>query len=199
MPTNRKDAILDSAVSCFSRHGYEKTTMEDIAEMVGLDKSSLYHYYKNKEAVFAAALFREAAGYSEKAKKEVEGIENCKNKIISWLQNSFTYKTNSALLHMISGEEMKKLSPEFRKNKTDVMNFSTEFYRSALEEGRRHGEIVDCDAQKVAQTITNISNAIRDSALMNARTYLFQSDDYEKMVEEILYSVSLILDGIIVK
>lgn len=49
-------AILESARELFARFGYKKTTMEDIAQVLGKGKSSLYYYFKNKEEIFQAVI-----------------------------------------------------------------------------------------------------------------------------------------------
>jgi AcrR family transcriptional regulator len=55
----KKKEILKAASDCFARYGYEKTTLDDIGKMVGLNKASLYYYYKNKEAIFSEVVFEE--------------------------------------------------------------------------------------------------------------------------------------------
>ncbi len=46
--------ILASALDCFTRYGYQRTSMSDIAVAAGLSRTALYKYYKNKEQVFKA-------------------------------------------------------------------------------------------------------------------------------------------------
>lgn len=57
-----RQEIVDAAVIMFRRHGYEKTTMEDIARKAHKAKRSLYNHFKNKEEVFGAALKDELMG-----------------------------------------------------------------------------------------------------------------------------------------
>ncbi|HET6559677.1 MAG TPA: TetR/AcrR family transcriptional regulator, partial [Prolixibacteraceae bacterium] len=51
--TNKKDAnresILKTAQEIFSKYGYKKTTLDDIANAVRKGKSSLYYYFTSKE------------------------------------------------------------------------------------------------------------------------------------------------------
>ena len=46
--------ILEAARSVFAEKGYHDARMEDIAEMVGVSKRTLYLYFTNKEELFAA-------------------------------------------------------------------------------------------------------------------------------------------------
>lgn len=45
-------AILEAAVELFPKHGFEKTTMDDIAELAGVTKQTVYSHFKNKEQLF---------------------------------------------------------------------------------------------------------------------------------------------------
>jgi TetR/AcrR family transcriptional regulator, cholesterol catabolism regulator len=49
MTNNRREAIVEAAVELFRAKGYVGTSMQDIADAVGLLKSSLYHYFPGKE------------------------------------------------------------------------------------------------------------------------------------------------------
>jgi AcrR family transcriptional regulator len=50
----RVDAILESAVAAFRRHGYHGTSMEQIADQLLMTKGSLYYYFKDKEEILFA-------------------------------------------------------------------------------------------------------------------------------------------------
>lgn len=51
-----RDDILVAAADVLQRNGYEATTMKDIAAEVNLTAASLYHHFKNKDALLLAVL-----------------------------------------------------------------------------------------------------------------------------------------------
>jgi TetR/AcrR family transcriptional regulator, cholesterol catabolism regulator len=51
--SGREDAILAAAARIFREKGYHGTSVQDIAESVGLLKGSLYHYIRSKEELLA--------------------------------------------------------------------------------------------------------------------------------------------------
>jgi len=55
-----KEHILKIAREIFSKYGYKKTTLDDIANAVRKGKSSLYYYFKSKEDLFQAVIMKEA-------------------------------------------------------------------------------------------------------------------------------------------
>ncbi len=55
-----RDNIIKVSSGIFSKHGFKKTTMNDIAKTLDMGKSSLYYYFKSKEEVFEAVVMHEA-------------------------------------------------------------------------------------------------------------------------------------------
>jgi hypothetical protein len=62
MASNRSQAKLDqilvAAQKQFCRYGLSKTTMNDIAEEIGMSKASLYYYFVDKESLFTAVVLK---------------------------------------------------------------------------------------------------------------------------------------------
>ena len=52
----RRTQIIEAALACFTRKGYNNTTMDDIVTESGLSKGSLYWYFKSKDELFAEAI-----------------------------------------------------------------------------------------------------------------------------------------------
>jgi AcrR family transcriptional regulator len=49
-------AILDSALTLFSKQGYRGTSIREIAEAAGLSTGNVYHHFPDKEALFRTLL-----------------------------------------------------------------------------------------------------------------------------------------------
>lgn len=53
---NRATAIAKAALTVFGRRGFARASMREVAELAGVGKSTLFHYYASKEELFAATL-----------------------------------------------------------------------------------------------------------------------------------------------
>lgn len=54
----RKEEILDVATRLFAERGYEGTSMNDVAERVGMRKASLFYHFATKDSLYEAVLDR---------------------------------------------------------------------------------------------------------------------------------------------
>jgi len=61
----RTEQIANAAVALFSKHGYTRTTIEDISNEIGIGKGLIYRYFEDKRDV----LFRALCAVLEKYKK----------------------------------------------------------------------------------------------------------------------------------
>ncbi|UOY02398.1 TetR/AcrR family transcriptional regulator [Blastococcus sp. PRF04-17] len=50
------ESILDSAAALFARRGFAKTSVQDVADAVGLSKAGLLHHFPSKDALWGAVL-----------------------------------------------------------------------------------------------------------------------------------------------
>lgn len=53
-----RDKILDAAETLFAKRGYSGIGLREVAEVVGLGKSSLFHHFKSKPELYAAVVAR---------------------------------------------------------------------------------------------------------------------------------------------
>ena len=60
-----KDRILDAALTLFAENGYDGTSVEQIAQIVGIKAPSLYKHYKGKEDILNALIDSAEVRYEE--------------------------------------------------------------------------------------------------------------------------------------
>lgn len=70
---SRRQQILQAALSCFSRLGFEETTIEGIRQRSGASSGSIYHHFKSKDelgaAVYLEGLIDYQAGFVEELER----------------------------------------------------------------------------------------------------------------------------------
>jgi AcrR family transcriptional regulator len=56
--SGRRDAVLESALLTFARHGYRKTSMDEVARSARISRPGLYFLFSSKQDLFRAAVTR---------------------------------------------------------------------------------------------------------------------------------------------
>jgi AcrR family transcriptional regulator len=70
----RRAQIIEAALACFTRKGYNNTTMDDIVAESGLSKGSLYWYFKSKDELFAEAML---SVFTDVGREAFTALEQC--------------------------------------------------------------------------------------------------------------------------
>jgi AcrR family transcriptional regulator len=102
--------IVGIARRIFTRNGFRKTTMEEIASISKMGKSSIYYYFKSKEEIFRAVVEFEARMLKERLNRVIgkssPPAERLKSYIlfrlhhIRTLENFYSALNEEALSHM---------------------------------------------------------------------------------------------------
>jgi len=140
----KREALLRAAVSAFNRQGFSQTSLEEIANKLGVTKAALYYYFPTKNALLAACFDRamEMARDSLAAAKR-EG-RNGREKLIlmfrRYLETMMGELSESLLL-----TEEHALTPRERNKLIEQRDAFEGELRSLVREGIRDGSIVPCD------------------------------------------------------
>jgi AcrR family transcriptional regulator len=66
-----RDKILDCAEQLFARRGFAGIGLAEVAETVGLRKSTLFHHFPSKAAIYAAVVARILRRFEEQLNREL--------------------------------------------------------------------------------------------------------------------------------
>jgi AcrR family transcriptional regulator len=64
----RQEEIIRAAAKRFSRHGFTKTTLDEIARDVRIGKPTIYHYFKSKDDLFYSSINFQSTQFIEDIK-----------------------------------------------------------------------------------------------------------------------------------
>ena len=75
-PGNTKERLIEAALELFAEKGYDGTSVDEIAQAVGIKGPSIYDHFKNKEAILQAIVARADEEYDR-------NIENGREKTVN--------------------------------------------------------------------------------------------------------------------
>jgi AcrR family transcriptional regulator len=192
MIRDRKSEIVTAARKCFAEFGYDKTTLDDIAREVGINKASFYYYFKSKEEIFSDVISLEADELIESIKSKVDSIAGCRKKILAWVAESLTYNQTNSVLNRLTMDLLKKFSKELLELKDYARNKGTEYLASIFADYKGKGAVHAAGTHKAARAIQDVIYALKDQAHRD-------STSFSKMTTDIVFAVSMMLDGILNK
>lgn len=76
-PKQAIENIITISAKLFTEKGYDKTSMQDIADAVGMSKGGIFHHFSSKEDIFNAVMERQFEQITETVKKwldEMHGL-----------------------------------------------------------------------------------------------------------------------------
>ena len=164
-----REKALHTAMESFWAHGYEQTSMRDLAEQLGLHLGSVYNALGDKEKVFEAAL---RLNFEEEVLPQVRRLQEAPDALKA-LANSITivadectgvtqahgcFLVNSLLEVAHINDNITKLVHGYLKQVEDIVTLTVERAQKAgqIKPGR--------DARKLAQSIMAVKFNMRTLA-----------------------------------
>lgn len=191
-----KELIGKSAMQCFARYGLEKTTLDDIAKAVGLNKASLYYYYKNKEDIFLEVAVNEGEQSIRDLQEKTLQQHGLEQQVAFYLQERFNYYKNVLNLNKISPEMVNRLLPRFFELYDGMVQEEIRFLATLISNGIQAEEIMHTDAEQLAGSLMNMCDALKHNTEQQALLKGSATTDYSMAITNLTLLVNLIFRGL---
>jgi AcrR family transcriptional regulator len=193
----KKESILQGAADCFTKFGYEKTTLDDIGKSASLNKASIYYYFKNKEEIFSAVVLQEADTYIEELQSKTDKKRGLESKIIFYVTERIKKYNEVVTLHRLSLSHLNPVETIFNDLYRTIKEREIQFIQTLLEKGRDDKEITtQFDLHEVSTNLFVISDALKYEALRTKKARYKGDIDVANVPQKIAFFVHLILKGL---
>jgi AcrR family transcriptional regulator len=160
-PRRRQQEILEAAAQVFHEKGYESTSIQDIADAVGILKGSLYYYIASKEDL----LFEILQSVHEEALANLERTTatpgDALQRIRAFVTIHVTFNAEHLVKMAVFFQDFRSLSPERRALIVEERDVYDAFLRNLIREGQADGSIcADIDPKVTAIAILGMMNWI---------------------------------------
>ena len=158
---SRFEDIVDAAAEIFLERGYERTTIQDVAERVGLNKGSLYHYIHSKEDLLYAVLQEAHQHTAQQGAQALSVAGDALAKLTYVVHSHLSRATADAVKTQVFYQEAKFLAP----NRLEEILASRDTYahavRQIIAEGQAEGVIAPhLDPQLTSIAILALLNSL---------------------------------------
>lgn len=160
----RRQELLDAALELFYEKGYEKSSINDIIDRVGVSKGAFYYYFNSKEDVLETI----AEQYTERILavagpivrdnrlSAVEKLNTVVSKILEYKETLARERTT--LIKIFLREENIKL---VRRIFTKMMAPARELYTEIIKQGVREGVFDTRSPEEAAELFIYVGTAMK--------------------------------------
>ena len=183
-----REQIINAASTAFSKFGYKKTTLDDIASITNRGKTGIYYYFKSKDDIFREVIKKEADDIKATLLESVAKKNTPSEKFASYVHNRMDAFEKLGNYYSAMKHELLEHLHFININRIDFDNTEMEVISSILEEGQKSGDFHIDDVKKVAQTVL---------LTLKSLEIPFYGQDYQKDTNEMLDSlIGLFVHGL---
>ncbi|OPX34110.1 MAG: hypothetical protein B1H11_11445 [Desulfobacteraceae bacterium 4484_190.1] len=132
---NQRERIIKVSSRLMSQKGYKGASLQEIANLVGIHKSTLFHYFKNKEELLLVVLKISIEEVTENLELILENEklspeEKLRQAIINHLDLLVRYKDNVIVYH----SEIRFLSAKNRRKYIESRKYYASVFKQIIDE-----------------------------------------------------------------
>ena len=160
------DVALDKAIRVFREHGYNATSIEDLAAGMGLASGSIYKAFKDKRAVFLAALDRYMRLRNEQiasvARTQGSARERLRAVLGFYVESAKGIEGRRGCMIVGSAVELAIADREVAVRVGATLARNEAFLADLIRQGQADGSIVDgIDAEDTARMMVCLTQGLR--------------------------------------
>jgi TetR/AcrR family transcriptional regulator len=194
--TGKLREILEQARKCFSMHGFERTTMKEIASGVFLSKASLYYYFPDKESLFKAVIELEQEEFFLQIGKRLAEVETAEAMLGEFLSIRHEHFKNFINLNIFRFADFHKIKPHVRESFRGFRERETGIVESIIQKGIRSRQFNCRNPKDSAALFLEILQGLR-MVVMQHRDYMdLAKEDYDQIEREHQLFLSLFIDSL---
>jgi AcrR family transcriptional regulator len=155
-PEERRPEILDAALAVFSDLGFQRATLQDVADRAGVTKGALYHYFASKEQLFIELMRERMLPHVEEDEAMLAVASGSREEILRALMLRLWEhfrQPGQIELTLLAITELPKIPQVGRFFFEEVVLRGRRTMARALARGIERGEIGHCDLDAVAAAI----------------------------------------------
>ncbi|HVX55253.1 TetR/AcrR family transcriptional regulator [Nocardioides sp.] len=108
------DAIRREAADLFSTHGYEATSLRQVAAKCGITVGSLYNHISSKEDLLLQIMGGTMDELTAQVAAAVESVEDPLERLVAFLSNHISFHAEQAQRVFIGNSELRSLPADLR-------------------------------------------------------------------------------------
>lgn len=157
---NMKNTIKTISINLFYKKGYFATSISDIAREAGIQKSSIYYHYSNKEELLFDILKATMVDLDENLEAQIKGVQGAEEKMRAAIQSHVIFHMERQKEVIISDSELRGLTVDNYKNIMKMRDDYERKFQSLIKERIEKGIFADMDFKVASYEIITMCTAV---------------------------------------
>jgi AcrR family transcriptional regulator len=157
---NMKNAIKTISINLFYKKGYFATSISDIAREAGIQKSSIYYHYSNKEELLFDIFKTTLVDLYENLEAQIKGVQGAEEKMRAAIQSHVIFHMERQKEVIISDSELRGLTVDNNKNIMKMRDDYERKFQSLIKAGIEKGIFADIDFKVASYGIITMCTAV---------------------------------------
>lgn len=137
-----RERLLDCAEELFKQHGYDGTTIGDVARRADVGVGTVYHHFGDKRAVLLALIDRWGDRVANQRRRELSGADfferDPRGAIHAWLQSTYERLSRGPSIYLVV-LALADRDDEVRQRYRRIEQLAIERLTALIEFGQRRG------------------------------------------------------------
>jgi len=157
---NMKNTIKTISINLFYKKGYFATSISDIAREAGIQKSSIYYHYSNKEELLFDIFKTTLVDLYENLEAQIKGVQGAEEKMRAAIQSHVIFHMERQKEVIISDSELRGLTVDNYKNIMKMRDDYERKFQSLIKDGIEKGIFADMDFKVASYEIITMCTAV---------------------------------------
>jgi AcrR family transcriptional regulator len=150
-----KEKLFEAALDLFAEKGFAATSVDEIAESIGIKGPNLYKYYKGKDALFEDLATRNEAAYLENMKflndsvASIDSPEALKAFSMGQIRTTMTVDKICKMRKLCNNEQFRSIIIRDKLTEREIIQ-PREQYTAVFADMMKKGLIAECDPSLLA-------------------------------------------------
>jgi len=154
----RRESVVQAAVQLFAKRGYHATSMQDIAEALGIQRGSLYHHIESKEDLLYEIMESSVRKLIEPVEEIVSLPLPADQKIRRFIETHLDMIVSLRPELSVFLQELRSLPPARRQPIVAYRDHYEGLMQSIIREGVASGEFREVDVKFAGFTVLSVCN-----------------------------------------
>jgi AcrR family transcriptional regulator len=186
-----KKRITDKAKHLFTQKGYGAVTINEVCEIAGVSKGSLYHHFPSKDELFLQVLEEDSEQWNTEWEKKRTALSDAEEQLFALAEHYANDFQNPLLKAMEEYSRSRIITDEVVQRLLRINDNNSQACREVLSEGMRKGEFAEGDLDQLVFMISSMMEGL-------SKIYYTVDRDLEQAKISAYYqdAVRLLLNGI---